>query len=288
SYFASLNTGNNTHPEYKAPVSVGRDFMRYKPFNKKGIKVEETKTAGSLSMKAGIIVGLSSSGDTQFVAHYKNNKLKGSWISKFGENQLCDSGSLKNNIPNGEWKSWYPNGQLRYIRTYDAFRLEKTKQDISRRQSKSVTSPIAYIAKKNLRAAYSYLHPDYSFHTLAAQPASYTSYAAWMTLNERVSENIDDDALAYNPPFLECLHHGLYMNFYPDGAVKDSGYYKSGLRQGMWEEWLDDGATKSVGFYQQGHKIDTWKFYNKQGTLKYVKTYNREGREVSRKAFVRN
>jgi antitoxin component YwqK of YwqJK toxin-antitoxin module len=279
-----------THPEYRspalayAPANIPGPFFR--GVNRKAINFENSKSSGSLSLKAGTVVGFSAAGDTQFIAHYKRNKLKGNWLSRFENDQLCDSGTLKNNIPDGLWKSWYANGQLRFIRNYDAFKLEKAKQDIRLRQSKAVSSPIATVARKNLRVAYSYLHPDYSFHTLAHQPETFTTYDEWMTLNERVANNISDDGISsYYPPFLECLHHGLYMNFYPDGSVKDSGYYKNGLREGIWEEWLDDGETKSQGFYYHGHKVDTWKFYTRDGHLKYIRSFNKNGREVHRKSF---
>ena len=277
----------NYHPEYKSPIAINRENHINRPGRSKSIAFEKNKSAGSFSMRAGTIIGLSGSGDTQFIAHYKRNKLKGNWISKFNNDQLCDSGALKNNVPDGLWKSWYANGQLRFIRHYNAFKLEKAKQDIKLRQSKAVMSAIAVLARTNLQAAYSYLHPDYSFHTLASQPANFSSYDAWLSLNERVSKNISEESTTYMPPFLECLHDGLYMNFYPDGSVKDSGYYKNGLRHGIWEEWLDDGNTKSHGFYTSGHKTDTWKFYDKEGTLRYVKTYNRDGKEIYRKSFRR-
>jgi antitoxin component YwqK of YwqJK toxin-antitoxin module len=237
-----------------------------------------------VSHNTGAVVGLSADGDTQFIAHYKRNKLKGDWISKFQNEQLCDSGTLKNNIPDGEWKSWYSNGNLRYVRTYDAFKLEKAKQDIALRASKASMSPLASIARKNVRVAYSFLHPDYSFHTLAAQPLNFSTSESWLTLNELVANNIAEES-AYIPPFAECLHHGLYMNFYEDGNLKDSGYYKDGLREGIWEEWLDDGKIRSQGFYSGGHKVDTWKFYNNGGKLLYIKSFNRDGKEVNRKSF---
>ncbi|RYY18992.1 MAG: hypothetical protein EOO04_22870, partial [Chitinophagaceae bacterium] len=279
----NMFAASNAHPEYRSPVNTqatNNIFQRVK----KPIPIDKSNSASIVKAAPGTLVGLSASGDTQFVAHYKKNKLRGKWISKFDDDQLCDSGNIKNNIPDGLWKSWYPNGQLRFIRTYDAFKLEKAKQDIPRRHSKSVNSSIAEIAKKNLRIAYSFLHPDYSFHTLAAHPVDFSSFNGWLTLNERVANNINQETF-YFPPFAECLHHGLYMNFYENGATKDSGYYKNGLREGIWEEWLDDGATRSHGFYSRGHKVDTWKFYNQQGQLLYVRSFDRHGRETHRKSF---
>jgi antitoxin component YwqK of YwqJK toxin-antitoxin module len=272
-----------SHPEYRSPVNsqaTNNIFHRVK----KPITINKSGVSYGVAISPGTLVGLSATGDTQFIAHFKRNKLKGNWISKFDQDQLCDSGNIENNIPDGLWKSWYPNGNLRFIRTYDAFKLQKAKQDIPRRNSKSVSSSIAEIAKTNIVIAYSFLNPDYSFHTLAAHPVNFSSFKGWLTLNERVANNINQESF-YFPPFVECLHHGLYMNFYENGAVKDSGYYRNGLREGIWEEWLDDGATRSNGFYSRGHKVDTWKFYNQQGQLLYVKSFDRNGRETNRKTF---
>jgi antitoxin component YwqK of YwqJK toxin-antitoxin module len=274
---------SNSHPEYRSPVNnqaTNNIFLRVT----KPIPIGTGNFDSRVAISPGTLIGLSASGDTQFIAHYKRNKLKGNWISKFGHDQLCDSGNIKNNIPDGLWKSWYPNGNLRSVRTYDAFKLEKAKHDIPRRNSKSVNSSIAEIAKTNIMIAYSFLHPDYSFHTLAAHPVNFSSFNNWLTLNERVANNINPESF-YFPPFAECLHHGLYMNFYENGAVKDSGYYKNGLREGIWEEWVNDGTTRSTGFYSRGHKADTWKFYNRQGQLQYVRSYDRHGRETNRKSF---
>ena len=275
----------NNHPEYRSPVSRSHESRLYRVPSRGTLPLEPAKMAGVHTLKSGMIIGLSASGDTQFVAHYKRNKLKGEWLSWFDNNQVCDQGELKNNIPDGEWKSFYPNGNLRFIRTYDAFKLEKAKRDIRLRQSKAVMSPIASLARKNLRAAYSFLHPDYSFHTLASQPHHFSSHDNWQSLNERVASNIDPAASAYVPPFLECLHHGLYMNFFEDGSVKDSGYYNNGLREGIWDEWVENGEIRAHGYYLQGHKADTWKYYDKQGNLRYIKTYNKNGKEIHRKSF---
>ncbi|RYG03029.1 MAG: hypothetical protein EOO02_09315 [Chitinophagaceae bacterium] len=284
--FANVYSYNNEHPEYKGTVSVKREFVRTKGLQKRTIAIAAFKSSGHRSVKAGTIVGLSAVGDTQFVAHYKRNKLKGNWVSKFDDDQLCDSGALKNNVPDGLWKSWYGNGQLRFIRSYDAFKLEKAKRDIGLRDSRAVSNPLATIAKKNLQAAYSYLHPDYSFHTLASQPKNFSTHDAWDNLNDMVSQNIAVSSAGYIPPFSECLHHGLYMNFYANGNVKDSGYYQNGLREGIWEEWVEDGNIKSQGFYSQGKKTNTWKFYSKDGKLKYMKAYNKNGKEIFRKRYL--
>jgi antitoxin component YwqK of YwqJK toxin-antitoxin module len=267
--------------EYRSPMTAS--FQKTMFASSKGSVVVDIG-ARAVESRPGEVVGLSASGDTQFIAHYKKNRLIGNWITKFNVDRVCDSGGFKNNIPHGVWKSWYPNGKLRSIRTYDAFKLAKAKRDIALSESKAVMSPIADIARKNPAVAYSFLMADYSFHTLAVQPALVFAANNWLSLTKRIAYNLSHES-SYVPPFSECLHHGLYMNFYETGSVKDSGYYKDGVREGMWEEWLHGGHTRSYGFYRHGHRVDIWKFYNTSGKLIYVKAYNRNGREIHHKTF---
>jgi antitoxin component YwqK of YwqJK toxin-antitoxin module len=271
--------------EYRAPL-VFRDLEYHPGKSSSGTLLKSYANESSLSRSKGSIVGYSSAGDVQFIGHYKGRRLKGEWKSYYAPGRLCDSGGIRNDVPDGEWKSWYENGQLRFIRTFDAFQFEKAKQEISKRASKIISSPIVNIAREDLRIAYSYLSAAYSFHTIAKKSSGKRlSGKDWISLRERVEHNTLPGNHDYLPPFLECLHHGLYMNFYPDGSVKDSGYYRSGLREGVWEEWINNGKIRSTGFYHRGHKSDTWKYFNRKGELKYLETYDRKGRLLHRKEF---
>lgn len=280
--FASLSP---VVTDYRAPL-VYKELKYHSGRSSSNTLLKSMKREGALLREGGSIVGYTSDGDVQFIGHYRGDRLKGEWKSYYGPGQLCDSGGIKNNVPDGEWKSWYENGQLRFIRTFHAFKFEKARQDISRRASKVISSPIVTIAREDLRVAYSYMSAAYSFHTLAKKSnARKLSGADWTSLRQRVDNNTFDGAEEYLPPFLECFHHGLYMNFYPDGGVKDSGYYKNGLREGVWEERVNNGNIVAKGFYYRGHKSDSWKYYDKNGELKYLENYNRIGRLVYRKEF---
>lgn len=280
--FASLSP---VVSDYRAPL-VYKEVKYHSGRSSSTVLLNSMKREGALLREGGSIVGYTSEGDVQFVGHYKGRRLKGEWKSYYGPDQLCDSGGIKNDVPDGEWKSWYENGQLRFIRTFNAFKFEKAKQDIARRASKVISTPIVNIARADLRVAYSYLSAAYSFHTLAKKSSvKKLSGADWTSLRQRVDNNTFDGGHEYLPPFLECMHHGLYMNFYPDGSVKDSGYYKNGLREGVWEERVNNGKIKAQGFYYRGHKSDTWKYYDANGELKYLETYNKNGKLMYRKEF---
>lgn len=228
------------------------------------------------------IIGYTASGDTLFAGGYKRGRLHGTWMSWYTPHQLCDSGRLERNVPDGEWKSWYSNGQPRSVRTYNAYLLHRIKNEIPRRGGRATFFTVTDIAKTDPSYAWQLLTPGYSYVTLAANAAN-PHIPTPRALEDRVEQNVESSTLPYLPPFTECIHHGLYMNYYPTGNVKDSGFYNNGLREGVWEEWVGDGSMRSTGAYHKGLKQDTWKYYTSSGRLIGIKTYNRKGREISSK-----
>ncbi len=189
------------------------------------------------------------------------NKTTGLWTRRYFENRLMDSGRMIKKLPDGEWKGWYPDGQLRFIRHYSYLKLVSLKEEIRRGPKASFYTITSLVKQKNYRPAFFYNIP-----------------ASFAALSEQ-------EQFPYFPPFHEGLQHGLYMNYYPEGNIKDSGYYKNGLRDGLWIEWLDEGAIKSTGAYHHGYRKGDWKFYNRNGKLLYLKTFNRYGKQISRHNF---
>jgi len=232
-----------------------------------------------------LITGFATNGDTLFAGGYKHGRLHGSWMSWYHPRQLCDSGRLIRNVPDGEWKSWYSNGSLRSVRNYSAYMLHRIKDEIPRRQTKATFFAITDIAKTDPSYAWQLLTPVYSYITLAMNAAD-PHLASPRSLEDRVEQNILTGFHPYLPPFTECVHHGLYMNYYPDGNVKDSGMYVNGLREGVWVEWINNRAMRSTGAYHRGLRQDSWKYYATSGKLIGVKTYNRRGKEIARKKFI--
>lgn len=217
--------------------------------------------------------------DTMIAAEYKKNNLHGKWTSWYKQGFPADSGSMSKGIPDGEWRVYYANGSLRYIRHFDAFLLRKIKNDIIRENRYSSYS-IAAMFKKNPASAEGYLQAGYFF---SGQVNAATNN---LSLMERVNHNVTIvESGNYYPPFREGLLHGVYINYYPNGAIQDSGYYKYGLRDGLWQEWENEGRIKKIGVYHKGIKKGMWKYYNNQGKLTALKQLNKAGEEVYFKRF---
>lgn len=209
--------------------------------------------------KRGII--LINQGDTELVsAGFKRNDLYGVWLSRYENGKLIDSGRFINNIPDGEWRTWYQDGTLRTVRTYNAYKWHAIQAEIARGNTRIFN----YQVSKML------LFKPASFAVLTSAGGSFPL--------------VEGEKKKYQPPFRYCLHHGLYMDYYPNGLVKDSGYYKDGLRDGMWNEYYPNGILSAQGSYFRGVKNGGWKFLNPDGRLVMLAEY-RHGKMLFRKHY---
>lgn len=221
----------------------------------------------------------------RFKVNYKRNLPHGPYKSWFDSAQLRDQGTFAMGIPDGEWKGWYSNGQPRFIRTYSAAKLQRIKQEI-KKHPKHVLMPLAIEAQQNRSALHQAISPLQSFWHLYGKrheelpPVPVDSMVlASLQFNEQGGDN------SYMAPFKECLHHGLYMNYFPNGRAKDSGYYKNGLREGHWEHWLSKGLLRASGSYKHGKRSGTWSYYDPGGRIRSLATYNRKGELVHQQFY---
>ena len=205
----------------------------------------------------------------------KNHVLHGSWKSYYTTQQLIDSGELAKGLPTGLWKTWYKNGQLKSVRNYDADLYFRMRADVDLNHPKISRFVLTERYKKEGYKVLQVLSASYSFNS--HQKTIPPDLAILVTQNQQQPFN-------YHPPFKNVLHHGLYMNYYENGAVQDSGYYKEGLRSGLWEHHLANG-TYWRGAYKNGIHIKDWKYFTAEGKLLMFIIYDEKGKELHRKQF---
>lgn len=217
-------------------------------------------------------VQIAASNGASFTGQTKKGKLHGSWQSRYANGQLLDEGTLVKGVPNGEWKVWNAAGQLIAVRTYNADLFQRVKREVELNHPKQYSFALTARYKKEGRDAVKFLQAGSSF---VQQRALRTNNLATL-----VQDNSSDPA-HYHPVFNDCLHHGLYMNYFDNGMVKDSGYYKEGLRDGVWMHRTAEGLWK--GAYKNGIRYNEWKMYNAAGKLSLIIFYNSNGKETGRK-----
>jgi len=223
---------------------------------------------------------INESGSTRilFSAEVKRGKLNGAWTSWYANGVICDSGRLVNNLPDGKWEYRNQKGEILAVRHYNADKFVRITGEMLHYHPKRSFYYLAALYQRNRAAALQYLDARYSF------PDSRTGNPA-TTLRQLVDENISKEG-GYRPVFVQQLHDGLYLNYFPGGLVKDSGFYKDGLRTGKWIHRDSAAAGWYQGAYLHDIRIKEWKHYDGQGRLLELIHY-RSGKEVWRKKIKR-
>ncbi len=210
-------------------------------------------------------VGQKQTGQKYFIIHFRKEQLHGEWQSFYSNNQRCDSGRFDKSLPDGEWKTWFPNGRLKTIRTYGAEKFRYIKADLRRNHPKDKRFAITrYAGRKSAR----HFHPQFG---------SNTGIDLHLSILKKIQNNTEDEGSAYHAPYTTCLHHGVYINYYENGDIKDSGNYVNGLRHGLWKESINPDHMYAVGFYLHGVRNSQWKYYTKDDNLVYTEFYKLSG-----------
>jgi antitoxin component YwqK of YwqJK toxin-antitoxin module len=209
-----------------------------------------------------------------YTAETRRGKLNGNWQSWYANGNLCDSGMLINNLPDGEWKYWNENGELIAVRHYSVAKFQRVAEEIKRYHPKRNFYKLSTLYQQNKQAALFHMDAVYSFpQEKNNRPGS---------LRDLVQYNINNPDF-YNPVFEQCLHEGIYINYFPERIIKDSGSYKDGLKQGKWIHRNSADGGRWQGTYQDGIKTKEWKLYDKAGRMNEIIFYNSRGRESWRK-----
>jgi antitoxin component YwqK of YwqJK toxin-antitoxin module len=191
----------------------------------------------------------------KFIAAYEKDHLNG--ISKsFHENgNLRDSGNLVLNLPDGEWNFYYPDGQLKSIRNYNAYMWWSVQWSIELQNPFWNRYALSDVYR-NERSRF------------------YESVNAVATFQEK-----------YFPLFEFCMHHGPFISYHPNGVIAEKGNYFQGLKDGVFVEYHDNGIIKSRGAYVAGLKHGNWLQQYPSGNVRQIDVY-KHGRLKEAKGYV--
>ena len=234
--------------------------------------------------REGTAVGYYLSGKTQFIVNFSKDALHGQWRSFYESGQICDSGAFYRNIPDGEWVSYYENGQPQMTVQFNAKKLIQVREEMRRlyRPAPIITSSTGtptFRGMGTLRGQQAYLRGQYLNLQQAIRPTALVGRFRGISLKRKIDLNTVQHFPFYAAPYDECLIHGLYKSYFPDGKLKDSGYSHNGMKTGVWQEYDAVQKTMSRGFYKKGMRRDEWKYYNDDGKFVFLRRYNKFGKE---------
>lgn len=216
-------------------------------------------------------------GDTINKAYFiSRGKKEGLYESRYINNQIAEIGLYKNNSKDSIWKTYYENGNIKFIGKYISNGNNEVKDSIHTFYYKNgKTEKINHY--RAVKGMYEYLSTEI--------------YGNWKTFfeNGNLHESINYD---------KGLKHGKYESFYENGyknivAYYDHDYligeYKSfysnsnlkeiitnysyGLKNGFCKTFYENGNLKSECFYEDGHKQGQVIDYFENGNIKVQGVY---------------
>ena len=75
-----------------------------------------------------------------------------------------------------------------------------------------------------------------------------------------------------------------YIEYYPNGEIKEDGILKDGEKHGFWTEWFDNGNKKRIESYKDGKCDGSYIGWYKNGQKRYEGTYQ-DGKYKSSKQW---
>jgi len=188
-----------------------------------------------------------------------NTPHNGVWVSKYENGNTLDSGRLHKGIPDGVWQVWRPDGSPWFYRTYSADKWKRFRSEIVRYNAKRPAYPLTRLYHKERDKA----------EAMLVHAVSFCNAGVCFYKQQKGDKKSDPNPEGgnYHPSFEKGMLDGLFINYFNDGSVKDSGIYKTGLREDIWVHWSDDKKTFWKGTYHHGVKSREWKLFSSDARL---------------------
>jgi antitoxin component YwqK of YwqJK toxin-antitoxin module len=166
-------------------------------------------------------------------------------------------------LKQGEWKEFYPNGNIKSEKTYKDDLLHGYYKEYDERGRLSLT--------------------------MLYENGSIVRSNVENTPNVEITNRYDPNGrLVYSGPYKDRVPVGVHREF-EDGKVVNSFIYddnglllsegivdEAGNRNGKWKDLYPDGKTQAEGQYTDNRKSGVWRYYTKNGSVEQTGSYNAE------------
>jgi antitoxin component YwqK of YwqJK toxin-antitoxin module len=192
-------------------------------------------------------------------------RKQGPWIKLDTAGRKVYEGQFRNNIPQGTFRYYFPNGSKKAISVF------------SEDGKTTITTTYFPSGKKNAEGKY----------------VNEKREGLWRFYSEY------DEALVSEENYSAGKKNGVAKTYYAGKTVVEEMYWKDGLREGSWIQYFDDGKVKLQGnykndlkegpitvYYPSGQKFNTgqyvhgypdgkWLSYDLDGNLESTEIYDK-------------
>jgi antitoxin component YwqK of YwqJK toxin-antitoxin module len=186
---------------------------------------------------------------------------QGLWVSYHKNRAIAKEGPYSNDLKNGYWKYYKPNGNLLRVEKWINGELQEGATEVAKVDVKREIDPIT--GKVIFKGAFQNgkatgVHREYNTEGEVIAAAVYDQ-------GVKLFEGIIDD---------EGRKQGPWKRFYADGSIKATGSYKNNLKEGKWRYFFLEGKLEQQGNYVGGKPNGFWEWFFKDGQLHREEEYS--------------
>lgn len=202
-----------------------------------------------------------------------NGRKQGYWIKHDESGMILYEGTFEADVPVGEFKYYYPDGQTRAVSTF------------SEHGKRSATTTYHYSGKAMSEGFYIDQEKDslwrfYDINGILLKEEFYRSgqkNGTWRTFYQ-------DGQVAEETEWQEDKKNGLWIQYFYDGTKKLEGSYLNDEKQGPITHYYPSGRARITGQYDQSYRTGTWYYMNDSSEVIKTETYE-DGAVVKEENF---
>ncbi len=166
-------------------------------------------------------------------------RKQGYWKSYDNMGVLKYEGRFVNDIPQGEFKYYYPTEKLKAVSfIYDDGKKSRT---------------ILYHRNGKIMASGNYLNQEKD--------------SVWHYFSEYDGELLSEEI------YMRNIKEGIWTNYYPGKKIAEQITYERDKRHGSWTQFYIDGSVKFKGNYIDGDKEGVFLAYHTNGNIEVKGSY---------------
>ncbi len=189
----------------------------------------------------------------------------GNWQGTHDDGSLRYTGQFRNDRPYGEFRHFYPSGELQAINTYS--------------QNGMVAHNQVFFESGKLMAEGKYVNRQKDsiwlyYSELDGQLLSEEVYREGKLYGEVRNYYPETGQLAEITHYKDGLRDGPWKKFFPDGKIMVEAHYTHDILDGEMLIYYPDGTLQSEGQYDMGKQVGEWRNYDENGELIQLTDYD--------------
>lgn len=189
----------------------------------------------------------------------------GLWVDFFDDGKIKSEITYQNNLPNGVYKEYNPDGRLVKVERYEFGKLKAVAKNLDSIKLTELKVEKKYYPDGKLKAVLVYKDSIYYGTQLFYDRQGNIRAEIYNEVGVKTAEGPVDTAK---------VRYGTWKLYYENGKLQAEGNYKKGKREGKWIFYYDTGEKFEEGNYIDDYPDGEWVWYFKNGNIMVVEHYD--------------